>query len=69
MEDFLKTLQGFVIPIIVRWIFKVAGTTLVTLGVSEASITEIVTGLVLFLIGAIISLFNHKKAVEQEPKK
>lgn len=66
MEEILNSLKGFVVPIIVRWILKVAGTVLVTVGISENSVYEIVFGLVTFIIGIIISLFNHKKAINQK---
>ena len=64
MEDFLNSLKGFIVPFLVRWVLKIGGTYLATIGISDGSVEEIVGGIVAVLIGLIISLFNHKKAVE-----
>lgn len=64
MEDFLNSLKGFVLPFVVRWILKIGGTYLATIGISENSVYEVVGGIVAVLIGLVISLFNHKKAIK-----
>jgi len=59
MDDIKQFLTGM----IVRWILKVGGSTLGTIGVTSGDLMEIVGGILAILIGLIISIFQQKKAV------
>lgn len=63
MNEIKQFLAGFIF----RWVMKIAGGYLLSVGISEGSILEIVTAVVTILIGLVISLFQHKKAIEQLP--
>ncbi len=74
MESYtmLDTIKNFLTGFITRWILKIGGTFLLSAGFSEAELTtkltEIISGLLAIVIGIIISLVQHKTALETDLK-
>jgi len=64
----LDTLKNFITGFVTRWILKIGGGFLLSVGVNEGSVTEIVTAVVAIVIGLAISLFQQKKALETDLK-
>ena len=60
-------LKGYFTGMAVRWILKVAGGFLLSVGVSSDNVTAIVSAVISILVGLAISLFQQKKAVNQDP--
>jgi hypothetical protein len=60
----LDQIKQFIVGFIVRWILKIGGAWLATIGIQQGTIEEIVGGLIAIIIGIIISLFQTKKALE-----
>ena len=58
------TLKNFFGGMVVRWVLKIGGGFLLNLGISEKSVAEVVGAGVAILVGLLISLFQHKKAIE-----
>jgi len=63
-----NTIKSFLIAKIVQWLLKVGAGVLLTLGISQNSLEEIVGGIVSLLIGIIYSLLTHKKIALTNPK-
>lgn len=63
----LDELKGYVTGIAVRWVLKIAGGAILQYGISADNITAIITAVVAIVFGILISLFQQKKAVNQEP--
>ena len=63
-----RAVQGFIVGFIVRWVMVVAGSVIADAGLTEEDVVKIVGGVLLVLVSFIISLIQHKKAVEQEPR-
>jgi hypothetical protein len=64
-KTLLESTQGFLTGIASRWILKVAGTFLATVGLQTGQVEEIIGGIVAVLLGIAVSLIQHKKAVNQ----
>lgn len=62
----LDTFKNFVTGFVTRWILKIGGGFLLSVGVNEGSVTEIVAAVCSILIGLAISLFQQKKALETD---
>ena len=62
-----QTLKPILVQKIVQWILKVASGVLVTLGVSQGSLTEIVTAVVTLVVGVVWSLVTNKKVSLTDP--
>lgn len=62
-----QTVKSSIIGFLVRWVLKIGAGALATIGISEGSITEIVTALVMLIIGVVISLIQHKKIAYTNP--
>lgn len=62
-----ESLKGFIVPFLTRWILKVGAGALLTLGITEGSATEVVGALVAFVVGVVMSLVNHKTAINTPP--
>ena len=61
----MEELKGYIVGIISRWLFKLAGGFLIGWGyTADSSLLEI-TGVVAFVVGIVISFIQHKKAVNQ----
>ncbi len=61
------TLKTYLVGMILRWIAKIGGGILLTIGISQNSWEEIVTAILSILIGIITSLVQHKKIALTEP--
>ena len=62
MTDWKETIKTLLTTFLVRWILKIGGTVLATAGISEASLTEIIGGIVMIVIGMVISWLSHQNA-------
>jgi len=62
-------IKNYIVGFLVRWIMKIGGGFLLAHGISQNSVNEIVGAIVGILFGLIISLFQHKKAVDEYPIK
>ena len=58
-------IKEFLTGIIVRWILKIGGVWLISIGVDEVTIWGVIGGVVAILIGMIMTLFQTKKAVDK----
>jgi len=63
-----NTIKSFLVAKIVQWLLKVGAGVLLTLGISQNSLEEIVGAIVSLLIGIIYSLLTHKKVALTNPK-
>jgi len=64
-----EDIKNYIVGFIVRWIMKIGGGYLLAHGISQNSVEEIAGAVVGILIGLIISMFQHKKAVSESPIK
>ena len=64
----LDELKNFITGFAFRWILKVGGTYLATIGIQSSTVEEIVGGIVAILFGVIVSLFQTKKALNTPVK-
>jgi hypothetical protein len=62
-----NTIKKFLVAKIVQWILKVGSGVLLTLGITQNSIEEIVGAIVSLFIGILYSLFTHKKVALTDP--
>jgi len=62
-----RAVQGFIVGFIVRWLLVIGGTIFADAGVTEEDIYKIVGGVLAVVVSLVISLLQHKKAVEQQP--
>lgn len=62
-----ETLKGFVVGILSRWILKLVGGFLLGLGYTQDSAEALVVGVLSFVVGIVISIFQQKKAVNTPP--
>lgn len=62
-NETLKTIIG----IVVRWSLKFVGPFLAANGISESSYLEVGIGLLMFAVGAVISLVMRKKDLATPP--
>ena len=60
MNDIKKFLTG----ILVRWILKIGGAWLATIGIGSGTVGEIIGGILAILLGMVISIFQTKKAID-----
>ena len=66
--DLLKLLKTYFVPLIFRWVMKIGGTWLLaTTNWSEDQLLNIISGIVMLLIGFITSLINKKSDLAKEP--
>jgi len=63
-----NTIKNFLVAKIVQWLLKVGSGVLLTLGITQNSIEEIVGAIVSLLLGIIYSLITHKKVALTDPK-
>ena len=61
-------IKEFLTGIIVRWVLKLGGVWLISIGVDEATIWGVIGGIIAILIGMIMTLFQTKKAVDKPVK-
>lgn len=68
----LDLLKGYFVQFIVSKILQVLSGVFLALGLSTTekySLEEIITAIVLFIVGTIVSYFRHKKALLAQPPK
>ncbi|MEW6508851.1 MAG: hypothetical protein AB1432_14010 [Bacteroidota bacterium] len=63
-----NTIKDFLVAKLVQWVLKVGAGVLVTLGISNNSIEEIIGASVSLILGVIYSLITHKKIALTDPK-
>ncbi|MEW6508388.1 MAG: hypothetical protein AB1432_11640 [Bacteroidota bacterium] len=63
----LNAIKSFIAPKLVQWIMKLCGGILAGLGVSENSVVELVTGILLFALSAVWSLIKTGKIALTDP--
>ena len=70
----LEEIRGYIAPLVTRWSLKALGGILVGIGIDGGHVAGFLTsaesvmvGVITFLVGLVISLFNHKKAINQPP--
>jgi hypothetical protein len=64
-----ESLKPFLVGLFSRWIFKLAGGFLIGLGYTADSGMELTVGIITFVLGIIISLVQHNKAINTDPPK
>lgn len=67
MNDFWNILKPQIIGVITRWVLKIGGGFLLSLGITEGSIEEIVASAVMLIVGVIISAVQTKKVAYTNP--
>lgn len=60
-----NAVKGFLVGFIVRWLLMIGGTVFASAGVTEDKLVEMIGGILAIVISLIITLFQHKKAVNQ----
>ena len=68
-KSLIEAIQGYASQFLSRWLLKVGGGFLLAHGVSEGSIEEISGAVISIAVGIVISLVNHKKALNSDPAK
>lgn len=63
-----QTIKKFIVAKIVQWILKFGAGILVTLGISNNTLEEIIAGIVSLIAGIIYSLITHKKIAFTNPQ-
>lgn len=66
-SSFLETIKGFLSGMLVRWLLKIGGGFLLSVGLTEGSVGQIASAIVAIVVGLVISLIQQKKAVLQTP--
>lgn len=65
--DWLESLKGYLTGMLGRWLLKIGGGVLLALGY-EANEWEVITaGIASIVVGAIISIAQHKLAKKSDP--
>ena len=67
ITDLLKLLKVYFVPLIVRWVLKIAGTYFAMAGFTENDVLKLVGGIVAVIIGIITSLINKKSDLDAPP--
>jgi ABC-type antimicrobial peptide transport system permease subunit len=62
----METVKSFIVGFIFRWVLKIGGGFFLALGMSEGKIEEIIGAIVSIIIGLIVSLFQHNKALKTD---
>lgn len=63
-----NTIKDFLVAKLVQWVLKVGAGVLVTLGISNNSVEEIIGAVVSLILGIVYSLLTHKKIALTDPK-
>jgi hypothetical protein len=66
-SSILESVKGFVTGILGRWILKIGGGFLLSVGISSDSTLQIVGAIVSIVAGIVISLFQQKQAINTPP--
>lgn len=65
--SFIETIKGFLSGMLVRWLLKIGGGFILSVGITEGSVAQIASAVVAIVVGLLISLIQQKKAVLQTP--
>lgn len=65
----MSELKEFITGFIVRWLLKVGGGFLLAMGISNDSVTIMVSSVVSIVVGLLISLLQHSKALNMPAPK
>lgn len=65
--SFIETIKGFLSGMLVRWLLKIGGGFILSVGITEGSVAQIASAIVAIVVGLLISLIQQKKAVLQTP--
>ena len=63
-----QAIKKFIIAKIVQWILKFGAGILVSLGISNNTLEEIIAGIISLIAGIIYSLITHKKIAFTNPQ-
>lgn len=64
----METIKNFIVGFIFRWVLKIGGGFFLAVGLSEGKVEELIGAIVSIVIGLVISLFQHDKAIKTEAK-
>ena len=64
----IDTLKNFIVGFVTRWILKIGGGFLLSVGLASGKVEEIVGAIVSIVVCLLISLFQQKKALETDLK-
>lgn len=62
-----QTVKKFLVQKLVQWILKIGGGFLLSIGISQNSVEEIIGALISILLGVLYSLITHKKIALADP--
>lgn len=62
-----SAIKGFVIGFVVRWLLMIGGALFAEAGVTEGDVTTAVGGVISIVVSIVITLIQHKKAVNAPP--
>lgn len=68
IKKMFDAIKKILIPKIVQWLLKIAGSIFAYLGISSGTVEEIVGGVVVFILSAIWSLVSTGKIALTDPK-
>ncbi|MCK9282014.1 MAG: hypothetical protein M0P71_15430 [Melioribacteraceae bacterium] len=66
-KEMWDTIKTYLIGMILRWIAKIGGGILLTIGISQNSWEEIITAIISIIAGLVMSIVQHKKALLTDP--
>lgn len=66
--DTLEVIKKQIIGILTRWLLKIAGGFLLSIGLTDTNVETIVTSVVMLIGGIIISIMQNKKLAGTDPE-
>lgn len=66
-KEMWETIKSYLTGMILRWIAKIGGGILLTIGISQNSWEEIITAIISIIAGVVTSIVQHKKALLSDP--
>ena len=64
----MEIIKKQIIGLLTRWILKIAGGFLLSIGLNSGNVEEIVTSAVMLIGGIIISIAQNKKLANTNPE-
>jgi hypothetical protein len=62
----MAEIKSYISGFMVRWLLKIGGGFFLSIGIDDNSLTLIVSSIVSIILGLIISLVQHTKALNAE---
>jgi hypothetical protein len=62
----MAEIKNYITGFIVRWLLKIGGGFFLSIGIDNNSVTLIVSSIVSIVLGLLISLVQHTKALNSE---